>query len=86
MIDGYYDNYRELAKDCVIMGIEPEYFLNEIKRRHIVYPPDIQAKIDEIEAKTKQEQPDYGKNCETWAIAADRDETTVLIDGNWYGL
>ena len=54
MTDGYYDNYRELAKDCVIMGIEPEHFINEIKRRHIVYPPDIQERIDKIETELKQ--------------------------------
>ena len=56
MIDGCYENYRELVLDCIVMGVEPEHFLNEIKRCNIVFPPDIQAKIDEIEAKTKQDE------------------------------
>lgn len=42
--------------------------------------------IEQNDSDKKDELPDYGKNCETWAIAVDRNETKALIDDNWQSL
>lgn len=45
-------------------------------------------RVDEYDFEYDEEDdsPDYGKNCETWAIAVDRNETKVLIDDTWQRL
>lgn len=42
--------------------------------------------IEPNDSDKKDELPDYGKNCETWAIAVDRNETKALIEDTWQSL
>ena len=43
--------------------------------------------IEEVPDLPKNDDlPDYGNNCETWVVAADRNGTEVLIDGAWQSL
>ena len=73
LFDEHGDRFRvdeEDEKNYPIWAGEEDYF--------IVIEPNDSDKKDEL--------PDYGKNCETWAIAVDRNETKALIDDNWQSL